>query len=77
MSLYKCHKINPNHGRSYIDCPYWIKNKKVAVNHINKKERKCFQNPLTVMLNHKEIKKYLQRITQIKPFINGYITGKE
>ena len=29
------------------------------------------------MLNHKEIKKDLQRITQIKPFINGYITGKE
>ena len=69
--------MNPNHGGSYIDCPYWIKNKKVTVNHINKKERKCFQNHLTVMLNHKEIKKDLQRIAQIKPFINGYITGKE
>ena len=25
---YKCHKINPNHGGSYIDSPDWIKNKK-------------------------------------------------
>ena len=21
---YKCHKINPNHGRSYIDYPDWM-----------------------------------------------------
>ena len=25
---YKCHKINPNSGGSYIDSPDWIKNKK-------------------------------------------------
>ena len=25
---YKCHKINFNHGGSYIDSPDWIKNKK-------------------------------------------------
>ena len=24
----KCHKINPNHGASYIDSSYWIKTKK-------------------------------------------------
>ena len=24
---YKCHKINPNRRRSYIDFPDWIKNK--------------------------------------------------
>ena len=24
----KCHKINPNGGRSYIDSPDWIKQKK-------------------------------------------------
>ena len=27
LLYYKCHKINPNHGRSYIDSPDWIKNK--------------------------------------------------
>ena len=25
---YKCHKINPDCGGSYIDSPDWIKNKK-------------------------------------------------
>ena len=25
---YKCHKINLNHGGSYIDAPDWIKTKK-------------------------------------------------
>ena len=25
---YKCHKINPNSGRSYIDSLYWIKKQK-------------------------------------------------
>ena len=25
---YKYHKINPNHGRSYLESPDWIKNKK-------------------------------------------------
>ena len=37
---YKCHKIIPNCGRSYIDSPDWIKNKKATVNPINKKDTK-------------------------------------
>ena len=28
LLYYKYHKINPNHGGSYIDFPDWIKNKK-------------------------------------------------
>ena len=28
LLYYKRHKINLNHGGSYIDTPYWIKNKK-------------------------------------------------
>ena len=39
---------------------------------MNKEDNKCFQCVVTVTLNHKEIKKYLQRITKIKPFINKY-----
>ena len=38
LLYYKCHKINPNRGGSYIDSPDWIKNKKATVNSINKKE---------------------------------------
>ena len=40
---YKCNKINPNHGGSYVDSPDWIKNKKVAINPINEKDKNCFQ----------------------------------
>ena len=66
----KSHKINPNCGGSYIDCPDRIKIKKATINPINKKFHKCFQYAVTVALNHKEIGKNSERITKIKPFIN-------
>ena len=72
LLYYKGHKINPNCGGSYIDSPDCIKSKKAKINHINKKDNKCFQYALTVALKYEEIKKDLQRITQIKPFINKY-----
>ena len=34
--------INPNRGGSYIGSPNWIKNKKVTISPINKKDNKCF-----------------------------------
>ena len=40
---YKCHKINPNRGGSYIDFLDRKKNKKATINLINKKDDKCFQ----------------------------------
>ena len=69
---YKYYKINPNRGGSYIDSPDWIKNKKATKNPINKIDSKYFQYTVTVVLNHEEIKKDLQRITKIKPFVNKY-----
>ena len=68
LLYYKCHKINPNRGGSYIDSPDWIKNKKTT-NLINKKYN-CFQYTVTVVLNHEEIKTDPQRIKKIKPIIN-------
>ena len=56
LLYYKCHKINPNLGGSYIDSSDWIKNKKATINPINKKD-KCFQHIITVMLNQEERKK--------------------
>ena len=69
LMYYKCHKINPNRGGSYPD---WIKNKKVTINPINKKDNKCFQCAITVPLNYEEITKDPKRITKIKPFINKH-----
>ena len=50
LLYYKFHKINPNRGRSYIDSPDWIKNKRARINLINKRDTKCFQYAVTVAL---------------------------
>ena len=42
LSYYKCHKINPNRGGSYIDSPDWIKNKKTTKNPSLKKIKNVF-----------------------------------
>ena len=68
---YKHHKISLNRGRSYIDSPKWLKNKKATINPKNNDD-KCFQYALTIALNHEQIKKDSQRITKIKPFINQH-----
>ena len=65
LLYYKCHKINPNRGGSYIDSPDWIKNKKATINPIKRKDNKCFQYAVTVTLNHEEIGKPPERITKI------------
>ena len=68
----KCHETNPNCGRSYISSPDWIKNKQVTINHISKKDNKCFQYAVTVALSYEEIKKDAQRIAKAKRFRNKY-----
>ena len=72
LLYYKCHKVNPNRGGSYIDSLDWILNKKATTNPINKKDNKWFQYTVTVALNYEEIKTDPQRITKVKPFINKY-----
>ena len=69
--MFKCHKINPNRGGSYIDSHDWIKNKKATINPINGDD-KCFQYAATVALNHEEIGRILQGISGIKPFIKKF-----
>ena len=39
-----------------------MKNKKVTIDHINKKDNECFQCAITVILNHEEIGKHLEII---------------
>ena len=57
---YKCHKINPNCGGSYIDSSDWIKDKNPTTNPINNKDNNCCQYTVTVTLNYEEIKKDLK-----------------
>ena len=70
LLYYKCHKINPNHGGPYIDSVDWIKNKKATINPINKKDNKCFQYSVKVVLNHEETGKHSVGITETRAFIN-------
>ena len=65
---YKCHKINPSCGESYIDSPDWIKRKKQTTNSINKKDNKFFEHPVTVALNQEETEKNPERIKKVNIF---------
>ena len=67
---YKLHKIILNRGGSYIDSPKWLENKKATKKPKNKKDGKCFQYPLTVALICEQIKRHLERISNIKPIID-------
>ena len=40
LLYYKYHEINLNRSASHIDSPDWIKNRKTAINLINKKDNK-------------------------------------
>ena len=42
LLYYKCHKIDLNHGGSYIDSRDWMKKKKATINPINKKITNVF-----------------------------------
>ena len=65
---YDFNKISISRGRSYIDSPKWLKNKKPTINPKNN-GYKCFQYAVTLALNLDKINKNSQRISKIKPFI--------
>ena len=68
---YDLNKISLSRGGSYIDSPAWLANKKATIN-LKNKDDKCFQYALTVALNCEQIKKYPQKLSNIKPFIDKY-----
>ena len=60
--LYDLNKVSLSRGRSYIDSPEWLKNKKATINPKNNDD-KYFQYALTVALNYKKIKNHPERIS--------------
>ena len=68
---YYIHRTRLKRGTSYIKSPEWTLNKRVTINPKNK-DNKCFQNSITVALNHEEIENHPERILNIKPFIDKY-----
>ena len=71
LMYYKCHKVNFKRGGSDIDSSNWLENKKATTNRKNEDD-KCFQYAETIAINYEEIKCNLERILNIKPFINKY-----
>ena len=69
---YKLHKVDLNRGRSYIDSPRWLKNKKATINPQNMNDDRCFQYALTVALNYGKFKNDPERTKNIEPFIDQY-----
>ena len=53
---------------------YWFSrlDKKKATINLKHTDDKCFQYAVTVTLNYEEIKWNLERVSNIKPFINKY-----
>ena len=68
---YDLNKVSLSRGRSYIDSPEWLKNKKATINPKNN-DNKFFQYALTVAKNHVQIKSHPERMSNIKPFIEQY-----
>ena len=68
---YDFNKVSLSRGRSYVDSPEWLKNKKATINPKNN-DNKCFQYALTVASNYRNIKNNLERISKIKTFIDQY-----
>ena len=68
---YDFNKVSLNRGRSYIESPKWLKDKKSTIIPKNK-DHKCFQYAVTLALNLDRIKRDHQRISKIKPFIDQY-----
>ena len=59
---YNLNKVTLSRGRSYIDSPKWLRNKKATINPKNKKDDRCFQYAVTVALNYEQIKDHPERI---------------
>ena len=59
---YNLSKVTLSRGRSYIDSPKWLRNKKATINPKNKKDDRCFQYAVTVALNYEQIKDHPERI---------------
>ena len=72
LLYYSLHITRLRRGKSYIESPEWLRNKRATINPKNKKDDKCFQYALTVALRDQNIERDPQRIPKIKPFVSQY-----
>ena len=75
LLYYHLQKIGLKRGRSYIDSPKWLKNKKATLNPENNDDN-CFQYALTVALNHQNIGKTLKEYQKLNLLLISIIGKK-
>ena len=66
---YKCHETSLNHCGFYIDSSELLKKWK---KHYESKKQRCFKYSVTDTINHENIGKHPERISDIRPFIDQY-----
>ena len=71
LLYYHLHKISLKRGKSYVDSPKWLKNKKATINPKNNDD-KCFQYAIIAALNHEKFKNHPERTSNLEPFIGEY-----
>ena len=64
------HRVEVKRGSSYIESPEWLKNKNATIHPQKTKDNRCFFYAITIALNHQNIGKNPQRISQLVPFIS-------
>ena len=69
LLYYHLHETSLKRGKSYIESPGWLKNKRATVNPENN-DNNCFQ--YAVALNRQNIENHPERISKTKPFISQY-----
>ena len=52
LLYYNLHKTRLRRGKSCIESPGWLKNKGATINPKNKNDNNCFQDAITIALNH-------------------------
>ena len=68
---YNFNKTSIYRGRSYIDSPKWLKDKKSTINP-KSNDHKCFRYAATLALNFDNINNHPEKISKIRPFIDQY-----
>ena len=71
LKFNRLHKTSLKRGKSYIESPEWLKNKRATINPKNNDDN-CFPYATTVALNHQNIENNPERVSNIEPFINQY-----
>ena len=72
LTLVQFIKIKLKRGGSYIPTRNWISVKKATINPKNTKDAFCFAYSIVASIHNNEIDHNLNRIINLKPFINKY-----